>query len=198
MVAKAAHANRSFLGTLDFQTRLFIAWTLFVAFCQCAGWTLSALHSLNAIGYAISLIIFFGALGFSFAKSNAFNRFNKRPLLKRLKRPFPLAFLILTAMAILGGALYLPNNFDGLAYRTPRVLNWLAEGQWHWIHSHVGNLNTRGAAFEWITAPLFALTKTDRLEFLINAICFLFLPGRIFAVLTRLGVRPRVAWHWMW
>lgn len=198
MVAKAAHANRSFLGTLDFQTRLFIAWTLFVVFCQCAGWTLSALHSLNAVGYAISLIIFFAALAFWFAKSKPFNHFNKRSLLTRFKRPFPLAFLILTALAILGGALYLPNNFDGLAYRTPRVLNWLAEGKWHWIHSHFGNLNTRGAAFEWITAPLFALTKTDRLEFLINAICFLFLPGRIFAVLTRLGVRPRVAWHWMW
>lgn len=198
MVAKAAHANRSFLGTLDFQTRLFLAWTLFVIFCQCAGWILSATHSLNAISYAISLTIFFVALGFWFAKSDASSNFKKRALLKRFKRPFPLAFLILTALAILGGALYLPSNFDGLAYRTPRVLHWLAEGRWHWIHSHFGNLNTRGAAFEWITAPLFALTKTDRLEFLINAICFLFFPGRIFAVLTRLGVRPHVAWHWMW
>ena len=34
--------------------------------------------------------------------------------------------------------------------------------------------------------------------FLINFIPFLLLPGLIFSVFTRLGVRPRVAWHWMW
>jgi hypothetical protein len=197
MVGTAAHSN-SFLGTLDFQTRLFVAWTLFVVYCQCVGWTLSALHSLNGVGYAITLIIFFTATAVWFVKNRAFSGFNKHALINRFTRPFPVAFLILAALAILGGALYAPNNFDAHAYRTPRVLHWLAEGRWHWIHSHYGNINTRGAGFEWITAPLFALTKTDRLEFLINAICFLFLPGRIFAILTRLNVRARVAYYWMW
>ena len=42
------------------------------------------------------------------------------------------------------------------------------------------------------------MLKTDRLLFLINIISFLFLPGLIFSVFTRLGVRRRVAWHWMW
>lgn len=197
MVARAAHSN-SFLGTLDFQTRLFVAWTIFVIFCQCAGWTLSAMRSLNPIGCALSLTISFLTIAFWLAKNRPYSDFNKHTLLNRFKRPFPLAFLILAALAILGGALYAPNNFDAHAYRTPRVLHWLAEERWHWIHSHYGNINTRGAAFEWITAPLFALTKSDRLEFLINAICFLFLPGRIFAILTRLNIRPRVAYYWMW
>src|SRR5436190_8548918 len=40
--------------------------------------------------------------------------------------------------------------------------------------------------------------RTDRLLFLINAICFLLLPGRVFAILTRLDVLSRAAWHWMW
>jgi hypothetical protein len=33
---------------------------------------------------------------------------------------------------------------------------------------------------------------------LISAISFLLLPGRVFSLLTRLGVRGRVAWYWMW
>ena len=51
---------------------------------------------------------------------------------------------------------------------------------------------------EWITAPIIAFTRTDRLFFFINAVCFLLLPGRVFAILTRIAVQPRVAWHWMW
>jgi hypothetical protein len=34
--------------------------------------------------------------------------------------------------------------------------------------------------------------------FLLNYIPLLLMPGLIFSVATRLGVRPRVAWHWMW
>ena len=46
--------------------------------------------------------------------------------------------------------------------------------------------------------PIFLLGGTDRPEFLLNFICFLLLPGRVFAMLTRLGVRSRAAWYWMW
>ena len=73
-----------------------------------------------------------------------------------------------------------------------------AAEQWHWIHSDYGRLNSRGVGAEWITAPIFLFTKSNRLEFLINTICFLFLPGRVFAILTRLGARPRAAYYWMW
>ena len=51
---------------------------------------------------------------------------------------------------------------------------------------------------EWVSAPFLALLKTDRPLFLINIVSFLLLPGLVFSVFTRLGVRRRVAWHWMW
>ncbi len=117
---------------------------------------------------------------------------------RRFRRGFPLAFLILAALAFLGGALHSANNYDALAYRTPRVLHWLATEQWQWLHTDFQRLNTRTAGFEWLTAPQFLFFHTDRLVFLINSISFLLLPGRFFAVLTRLEVRPRAAWYWMW
>ncbi|MGC3957994.1 MAG: hypothetical protein QM813_08665 [Verrucomicrobiota bacterium] len=117
---------------------------------------------------------------------------------RRFGRGFPLAFLILTALAFLGGALYGPANYDGLAYRTPRVLHWLAADQWHWIHADFPRLNNRAVGYEWMTAPLYALTGSDRLQFLINIVSFALLPGLIFSLFTRLGLRPRLAWSWMW
>jgi hypothetical protein len=101
-------------------------------------------------------------------------------------------------MAFLGGVLYAPSNYDGLTYRLPRVLHWLAAGQWQWIHTNFPRLNNRACGIEWLSAPWIALFRTDRLLFLINFISFLFLPGLTFSVLSRLGVRRRVAWHWMW
>ncbi|PWU19522.1 MAG: hypothetical protein C5B50_06365 [Verrucomicrobia bacterium] len=110
----------------------------------------------------------------------------------------PLSFLVLAFLAFLGGALYPPSNYDALAYRVPRVLHWLALERWHWIHTWFPRLNTRATGIEWISAPILAFTHSDRTLFLINIISFLLLPGLIFSVFTRLGVRPRVAWHWMW
>ena len=199
MVARPTQSRLALPNETDVNTRLFILWTLFVVFCQCAGWGLSAFHSLNATGYTIAFTIFFAAIAIWWRKNpTASPSFTTTTLKRRFKRPFPLAFLILTSLAILGGALYPPNNFDALAYRTPRVLSWLAEAGWHWIHTDYGTLNCRTAGFEWVTAPLFAFTKTDRFEFLLNALCYLFLPGRVFAALTRFGARPRVAYFWMW
>ena len=45
---------------------------------------------------------------------------------------------------------------------------------------------------------MILFTHTDRFLFLINWISYLLLPGLIFSVFTRLQVRPRVAWWWMW
>jgi hypothetical protein len=117
---------------------------------------------------------------------------------RRFRKLFPLGFLILAVLAILGGALNAPNNYDALVYRTPRVLHWLAEGRWHWIHTDFGRLNNRGCGIEWVSAPLLLFAGSDRGLFLINATSFLLLPGRVFSLLTRLGVRGRVAWQWMW
>jgi hypothetical protein len=177
-----------------------LIWLWLCAFLNCAGWGLSALHQLNAAGYAAVLLA--GATAsFLFIwkrKSDAqiFPQWQK--IKRRFRRAFPLAFLILAAMAFLGGVLYAPTNYDGLAYRIPRVLHWLADGRWHWIHSVFPRVNGRACGIEWVSAPLIALTNTDRWLFLINFASFLFLPGLVFSVFTRLGVRRRVAWHWMW
>jgi hypothetical protein len=105
---------------------------------------------------------------------------------------------VLAFLVLLGGALYPPTNHTAMTYRTPRVLHWLAEGHWYWIHTPNYRMNNRCCGFEWLTAPLLLFTKSDRGLFLINFVSFLLLPGLTFSVLTRLGVRPRVAWPWMW
>src|SRR5438132_4059732 len=128
------------------------AWILFCAFCNCVGWVLSALHQLNTGFYGLAL-----ALGVSSAwifRNKLFPttslRWNPRKLRPRFRRAFPLAFLVLGLLAILGGAFHPANNYDALAYRTPRVLHWLAEGRWHWIHTEFHRLNTRGCGMEWV------------------------------------------------
>ena len=175
-------------------------WVCFCAFCNCAGWILSGFHRLNARGYAVAFGTALVSL-FVFRRqifSDPFRRWSWVAQRRRFSRLFPLAFLILSCMAILGGVLYGPSNYDGLAYRTPRVLHWLAEGRWHWIHTDFQRLNTRGCGMEWVTAPFLALTGSDRFLFAINAVCFLLLPGRTFSLFTRMGISSRTAWYWMW
>jgi hypothetical protein len=176
------------------------AWVIFCAFCNFIGWVLSALHELNRIGYAVAL----GAGAVAFAvwkgKTNAvfFQPYDFTRLRRRFRRPFPRAFLILALLAIAGGMIYAPSNYDALAYRLPRVMHWLAEGRWHWIHSDFDRINDRGPGIEWVSAPVIAFLRTDRWLFLLNAVSFLLLPGLMFSVFTRLGARGRVAWWWMW
>ena len=175
-------------------------WVWFCAYLNCAGWLLSALHQLNATGYAVALAVWFGSLVVWWKKTPVRIQPSLRwqKFYRRFRRPFPLAFLILAGMAFLGGALYAPTNYDALAYRLPRILHWLAAGQWHWIHSVFERINNRSCGIEWVSAPIIALFKTDRFLFLINVVSFLLLPGLIFSLFTRLGIRRRVAWHWMW
>ena len=178
-------------------------WIWLCAYLNCAGWFLSAIHQLNAVGYAAALAVgiaalciwkfFLAAPPSASCGSLCFGKF-----LRRFKKPFPFAFLILSVLAFVGGALYAPSNYDGLTYRVPRVLHWLAASQWHWIHTIFPRVNASSCGIEWISAPLIALFKTTRLLFLINLISFLLLPGLLFSLLTRLGVPRRVAWHWMW
>lgn len=181
-------------------------WIWLCAYLNCAGWFLSAIHQLNATGYAVTLAIGLAALWAWKIRDdkkpgNEAKLFSSGTLhkwLRRFRRPFPLAFLVLSFMIFLGGAIYTPSNYDGLAYRLPRVLHWLASDQWHWIHTNFPRVNNRACGIEWLSAPIMALSRSDRLLFLINLISYLFLPGLLFSLLTRLGVRRRVAWHWMW
>jgi hypothetical protein len=117
---------------------------------------------------------------------------------RRFRRVLPSLFLLLLAMALIGGALWRPEFADGLAYRTPRVLDWLHHQGWEWIHTMDQRKNNRGVGFEWTTAPLLLFTHTDRSLFLINLASLALLPGLIFAFLRAEWVRPRVAWNWSW
>ena len=175
-------------------------WILYCVFCNCTGWALSAIHQLNLMGYGMAFVL--GAIGFVIwqrkVRADGWGAFKPHKLKRRFRRPFAAAFLVLAALALLGGVIHAPNNYDGLAYRTPRVLNWLAEQRWHWIHTDFVRLNTRTCGFEWVTAPLIVFTNTDRLVFLINAVSILLLPGLTFSLFRRVGVKGRTAWHWMW
>ncbi|HEY1790484.1 MAG TPA: hypothetical protein VGJ73_20220, partial [Verrucomicrobiae bacterium] len=181
-------------------SRSLTLWIWLCAGLNVAGWALSAVGQLNVAGYIVILLIIAAAffLRRRHDKPERSRCSRSRKWLHRFKRPFPFAFLVLSVMAFVGGAIYAPTNYDGLAYRLPRVLHWLAAGQWQWIHTDFPRLNNRGCGIEWVSAPLIAILKTDRFLFLINFIPFLFLPGLTFGVLSRLGVRRRVAWHWMW
>jgi hypothetical protein len=176
-------------------------WIWLSVYASAAGWILSALGWLGPAGYVVlggvTLALWFGL--------NRGNRsgpkipcWNLRKLRRRFVRPFPLLFALLAGLVLLGGLLYAPSNHTGLSYRIPRVLHWLAAEQWHWIDAPNYRMNNRACGIEWMSAPLLLFFKTDRLLFLLNYIPFLLLPGQLFSLLRRLGVRGRVAWSWMW
>src|SRR5215471_541924 len=145
-------------------------WILICACCNFIGWLLSAIHRLNAAAYAVALAIGLAALivvwrKFSLEPPRAWRWRKER---RRFRRLFPLAYLVVAGLAMIGGVLHAPNNYDALAYRTPRVLHWLAAGHWEWIRTEFNRVNTRTCGIEWVTAPLIIFTKTDRLIFLLN------------------------------
>jgi hypothetical protein len=179
---------------------LVLLWVWGCAYLNCAGWALSAIHQLNAAGYAVALMLGLAAAWVWRWKTSPqfLPQIHWQKYRRRFRRPLPLAFVILAAMTFLGGVIYAPTNYDALAYRLPRVLHWLQADQWHWIHSFFDRVNNRSCGIEWVSAPFLALLKTDRPLFLINLVSFLLLPGLVFSVFTRLGVRRCVAWHWMW
>lgn len=170
------------------------------AWLNCTGWGLSALHQLNAAGYTVSLLLF--AAGCWFWKRRAaieiFPRGSGKKFLRRFRRPLPAFFLLATVLIFMGGALYAPTAFDALTYRLPRMLNWLAAGQWCWIPTFNERMNYSGVAWEWTAMPLLALTHSDRAMFLINALGFVLMPGLLFFIFRHVGVARKVAWTWMW
>ncbi len=116
----------------------------------------------------------------------------------RFRRPLPLIYLFLLAGSFLGGIFHAPNNYDMLTYRIPRILNWLADGHWHWIPGYIDRMNYSGTGWEWMVLPLLLLARGTSLFFLINIISYLLLPGLFFAMLRGFGVGRRMAWTWMW
>jgi hypothetical protein len=177
-------------------------WILLSTWLVGAGWILSALHQLNRAGYGAALALTGMAAIFLRRKikwpsaknlPSAWHKFRCR-----FKHPAPLLFLILASMSFVSGVLYPPYNSDTDAYRLPRVLHWLGQEQWHWIHTADARMNVADCGYEWFVAPMVLFTRTDRFLFLINWIPYLLLPGLAFCVLKFLGVRLRVAWWWAW
>jgi hypothetical protein len=152
--------------------------------------------------FAVAAVVWFAALKYADRGGATRPRLPARPLSatlrKRFRRPFPFAWGILTVLVFVGGILYAPNNHTALSYRVPRVLQWIFHHGWFWIHSPDPRVNDRACGLEWLSAPLLLFTKSERLLFLLNFIPFLFVPGMIFALWRHLGVRPRVAYYWMW
>jgi hypothetical protein len=176
-------------------------WILVSAFASLAGWGLSLFRWLTPAGYGISSLLFIAALCFfrnQLGLSRLHDLLHWKRFRFRFKHALPLCFFLLSFLIFLGGALYPPTNHTAITYRIPRVLHWLAHGGWHWIHTANYRMNNRACGIEWLTAPLLLFTHSDRLLFLLNFFPFLLLPGLIFSVFTRLGVKPRVAWNWMW
>jgi len=176
-------------------------WILLSVFAGAAGWILSALGQLNRAGYAVFFAVAAILLWLCrkhFESGLPRRRFNARKLVRRFRRPLPAAFAVIAFLVFLGGALYPPTTHTALTYHIPRVLNWLAAEQWHWILTPNTRMNHSGCGMEWLSAPLLLFFGSDRGIFLLNFIPFLLLPGLIFSVCVRLGVQARVAWHWMW
>ncbi|HEY5043997.1 MAG TPA: hypothetical protein VIK53_18650 [Verrucomicrobiae bacterium] len=167
-----------------------------------AGWSLSLLQALTAVGYAVVLPLAVAGLMWLWRGEKREASSSRRSWLqipvRRFRRPLPLIFFIVAALTIIGGTLYAPSNFDALTYRLPRILNWWAAGQWHWIPTFNERMNFSGTVWEWLSMPFLIFTRSDRGMFLINALGFLLMPGLLFSIFRHLGVARKVAWTWMW
>src|SRR5882724_11682169 len=113
-------------------------WIWFSVVVSAAGWILSALGQLNRGGY----LIFFGLAAAGFI---AYRRFSDQKFRRatwnwskirwRFRHGLPGCFAALAFLIFVGGALNAPSTHTALTYRLPRVLQWLAEGKWHWIYT---------------------------------------------------------------
>lgn len=172
-------------------------WILFSAWSSLSGWCLAALGYLNPLEIVFSYSLFFvGLILFRSHLQVEGNRTGWRILRSRFVAPK--LWLGLAVLALVGGIVYAPNNYDYLTYRFSRVLYWSWDHAWSWIPTVNERMNFSGTGFEWLMVPLFIVFKTDRLFFLINFISYLLLPEVIFSVFSNLGISRRISWWWMW
>lgn len=186
-------------------------WLLYGAACSLGGWILSGLQFLNPSSYLMLHGVFLAVVVWLYRRDlkpartwlrRLQNRFSpprrSRKGLFSYRRFLPLSFLVLAGLTLLAGLLYAPNNYDALTYRIPRVMHWLENQGWCWIHTSCPRMNNRAAGFEWLMAPQLSLLRTDRFLFLLNFASFLLLPGLIFSLIRASGGSGRGAWFWMW
>ena len=133
-------------------------WLLYAATCSAAGWLFSFFHILNTPAYLVLHIFFFISIALLY-RSQLEYLFRPRTLRKIRARFFPArrshehplslrlllpaAFFLLAFLALIAGFIYSPNNFDALTYRLPRVLYWLQDNGWSWLHTINVRLNNR-------------------------------------------------------
>lgn len=188
-------------------------WLLYAATCSAAGWILSYFRILNPPAYLALHALFITSIWFfyrtplqKFFHLGTLHKIKARFFPARrsyenslsLRRLLPASFFLVAFLALLAGSIYSPNNFDALTYRLPRVLCWLQDNGWSWLHTINVRLNNRATGFEWLIAPQLSLLHTDRLLFLLNYFSFLLLPGLLFCLLRECRAQARTAWLWMW
>lgn len=175
-------------------------WVLFAASCNIAGWALSCGKGVSLLGFVVAVPSVWWLLaqlgGVSWPGMRDLRFLHRWRL--RWKQSLPLGFIILACLALIGGLIHAPNNYDALNYRMPKVAHWLIAGRWEWVPANNNALNTRSSGFEWLSVPMILLTRTDRLIFLFNLISFLFLPGLIYSLFRHMGVSLRTSRAWMW
>src|ERR1041384_3699841 len=102
-------------------------WVWLCALLNAAGWGLSFFHALNRTGY----VLVFGLIavaGWVWRQPLGFTEgihLNFPKLRRRFSRALPGGFLLLASLALIGGVIHAPSNYDAHAYRIPRVLHWL-------------------------------------------------------------------------
>lgn len=177
---------------------IIVVWVLLSAYFSLGASVLSLLGQLNRTGCALLLAT--GIVGsiFIYYRLNGRSWLPRGLRLRRFKRPFPALYLLCALGALVGGAIHAPSNQDAMSYRVPRLLHYLAEGQWHWIGGRDARMDFSGMGFETLMLPPLAALHTMRLAFLINAIPYLLLPGLIFLVFKSLGIRKSISATWMW
>lgn len=172
-------------------------WLIFITWCSCVGWILSAFSMLNSTGYLLALPLLLGAW-FAFWKTSASDSSPFRFPTAIWKRPSTIAWTIAIIACLWGGIAYAPANYDALSYRLPRLLYWWQENRWHWLEHGDDRMNYSGVGFEWQMLPFFVLQKSDRFLFLLNWIPFLFFPALCFRTLLAFGVSKKSSSFWMW
>jgi len=173
-------------------------WLIWSAWASCAGWALSVIGVLNGWGYLLLLPVLMSAWWWwwRWCRPRLAQRcFLRRPRLHGLLHA---CFLCVAFLSLLGGALYIPWNFDAFTYRLLRVLYWWSANSWYWIGTVDPRLDFGSCGFEWQMLPVLIASKSDRLLFLLNWLPYLLMPGLTFLAFRSLGIGRATARIWMW
>ena len=182
---------------------------LLQAWGTASSWLLSWVNQFSPLGFSVAtcatLFVAFPWILKSFPKTLQTVRWHswmryphrlwRRPSLLQF---LPFWFFLFAGLAFVGGSFYPPTLYDALTYRLPRVLAWWMENHWFWIPTPNDRQNFSAPGFEWATAPLFLIFRTDRLLFLPNIFGYLLLPGLFFSAARSFGLPSKMSWIGMW